>query len=142
MVNGNINRRHFHVDTGQPTRMPSQFEIETFIGSNFRSVWAIDLVQFLFANPGESFSREQLIAALRASESVVSHSIASLAAAGLVVADKDRVQLNIDDERSRNLIDQAIQLYRKSPDKVRRLIIAAASPGLTAFADAFRLRKD
>lgn len=122
--------------------MPSQFEIETFIGSNFRSVWALDLVQFLFANPDNSYSREQLIAALRASESVVSHSIASLAAAGLIVADQDQIRINVGDERSRMLIDEAIKLYRKSPDKVRRLIIAAASPGLTAFAAAFRLRKD
>ena len=33
-------------------------------------------------------------------------------------------------------------LYAKSPDAVRRMIVAAANPGITAFADAFRLRKD
>jgi hypothetical protein len=121
--------------------MPSQFEIETFIGSSFRSIWSLDLVQFLYANPQQSYSKEQLIAALRASESVVSQSIDSLVAAGLVVVDRDLVRIHVV-EQSRSLIEGAIQLYAKSPDKVRRLIISAASPGITAFADAFRLRKD
>ena len=37
---------------------------------------------------------------------------------------------------------RAIELYARSPDKVRRLIVAQCAPGVTAFADAFRLRKD
>ena len=122
--------------------MPSQLEIETFIGCRFRSIWSLDLIQFLYATPEESYTKEQLITALRASESVVSQSIASLAAAGLVLVDGDRVRIHISDARSRGLIEGAIGLYAKSPDKVRRLIISAASPGITAFADAFRLRKD
>lgn len=122
--------------------MPSQFEIETFIGSSFRSIWSLDLVQFLYAKPGESYSTEQLIAALRASESVVSQSIASLVAVGLVLLDKDKVRIHIADDKSKALIEGAIDLYGKSPDKVRRLIISAAAPGITAFADAFRLRRD
>lgn len=122
--------------------MPSQFEIETFIGSSFRSIWSLDLVQFLTSQPDNSYSKEELVVALRASDSVISQSIASLAAAGLVLVDRDRIRLHIADVRAKELIDAAIQLYAKSPDKVRRLIISAASPGLTAFADAFRLRKD
>lgn len=122
--------------------MPSQFEIETFIGSSFRSIWSLDLVQYLYANRQESHSKEQLIAALRASESVVSQSIDSLVAVGLVIVDRDLVRIHIADAQSRGLIEGAIKLYGKSPDKVRRLIISAASPGITAFADAFRLRKD
>ncbi len=83
-----------------------------------------------------------MIAALRASNSVVSQSIASLAAVGLVVVDHDQVRLHLADQSSKDLIQGAVNLYGKRPDKVRRLIISAASPGLTAFADAFRLRKD
>jgi hypothetical protein len=30
--------------------------------------------------------------------------------------------------------------YATAPDAVRRIIVKAASPGLTAFADAFRLK--
>lgn len=122
--------------------MPSQFEIETFIGGCFRSVWSLEIVQFLLAHEANSYTCDELIAALRASESVISQSMASLAAAGLVLVNRDRIQIHVADARSRELIEGAISLYAKSPDKVRRLIIAAASPGLAAFADAFRLRKD
>lgn len=122
--------------------MPSRSEIEAFISSSFRSIWSLDLVQLLYATPEQSYSKEQLIAALRASDSVVSQSIASLAAAGLVLVDSDVIRLHIVNDQSRRLIEGAIQLYGKSPDRVRRLIISAASPGITAFADAFRLRKD
>jgi len=122
--------------------MPSQFEIETFISSSFRSIWSLDLVQFLYANPEISYSREQLITALRASESVVSQSIASLTAAGLVLIDGDKVRIHFGNDAAKRLIEGAIQLYSKSPDKVRRLIVSAALPGLTAFANAFRLRRD
>lgn len=122
--------------------MPSQFEIETFIGSSFRSIWSLDLVQLLYVDRDRSYSREELIAALRASDAVVAQSIASLAAAGLVLVDGDQVRLHIADKQAQGLIEGAIKLYGKSPDKVRRLIISAASPGITAFADAFRLRKD
>lgn len=122
--------------------MPSQFEIESFIGGSFRSIWSLDLVQFLYADPAQSYSKEQLIAALRASDSVVTQSLAGLAAAGLVLIDGDRVRIHVADDQARALIEGAIELYAKSPDKVRRLIISAASPGLTAFAAAFRIRKD
>ena len=46
--------------------MPTQSEIETFIGSRFRSIWSLDLVQFLNEQPDLSYSKEELIAALRA----------------------------------------------------------------------------
>jgi hypothetical protein len=40
------------------------------------------------------------------------------------------------------LLEATRALYARSPDKVRRLIVAAGAGGLTAFADAFRIRKD
>ena len=37
---------------------------------------------------------------------------------------------------------EASEFYARFPGRARRLMIARQSPGLTAFADAFRLRKD
>jgi hypothetical protein len=42
----------------------------------------------------------------------------------------------------RRAIDQVEKLYAARPDAVRRAIVSTASSGATAFADAFRLRKD
>jgi hypothetical protein len=39
-------------------------------------------------------------------------------------------------------VDETEALYARSPDAVRRMIISASHGGLTAFADAFRIRKD
>jgi hypothetical protein len=80
---------------------------------------------------------------LRVSDAVIAQSIDNLSAAGLaVVGSYGRVTLSEVTAQQARLVTSAIYLYRKSPDKVRRLIIAQAAPGVTAFADAFKLRKD
>jgi hypothetical protein len=123
--------------------MPDQASLESFIGNSFRSVWALDVLQYLVDNFGTSFTPEQLIAALRVSDAVVSQSVENLSAAGLAMADSQgRVAAHEGSAEQAALVRAAIDFYRKSPDKVRRLIVAQASPGATAFADAFKLRKD
>ena len=122
--------------------MPNEFDVESFIVGNFRSVWAIELVRTLLADAETGFSPDELVKQLRASNAVVQQSVGALSAVGLVVVENDRVRLHIRNDQARELLEAAVELYRKRPDRVRRLIIAASSPGLTAFADAFRLRKD
>jgi len=123
--------------------MPGQDQIESFIANSFRSVWALDLLRFLADHPGSYFSAEQLIEAMRASDAVVSQSVDNLAAAGLAVVDGDaRVAFHEASSEQVALVTAAIDFYARSPDKVRRLIVAQCNPGVTAFADAFRLRKD
>lgn len=123
--------------------MADQQTLESFIGNSFRSVWALEVLQYLVDNPQVSFSSPELISALRVSDAVVSQSVDNLSAAGLAVVDGDgRVRLHQGNDDSARLVRQAVELYQKSPDKVRRLIVARALPGVTAFADAFKLRKD
>lgn len=122
--------------------MPSETEIHTFIIRTFRSVWALELVQILADDPQKHFSRSELIETLRASDSVVQQGARSLMAAGLVVIDDEWIRLHDLDERSRELLNGSIELYKVSPDKVRRLIVAQSMPGATAFSDAFKLWKD
>jgi DNA-binding transcriptional ArsR family regulator len=123
--------------------MSDQGHLESFIGNSFRSVWAIEVLQFLADHNESSFSAEELITALRVSDAVVSQSVENLSAAGLAIVDGDgRIALHRGNEDQARLVDAAIDLYQKSPDKVRRLIVAQASPGVTAFADAFKLRRD
>jgi len=123
--------------------MADQQTLESFIGNSFRSVWALEVLRYLVANPQGSFSSTELIAALRVSEAVVSQSVENLSAAGLAVVDHEgRVTLHQGNDEAAGLVRQAVEFYQKSPDKVRRLIVAQSSPGVTAFADAFKLRKD
>lgn len=122
--------------------MPNEFDVESFIVGNFRSIWALDLVRILMADAETGFSPDELVKQLRASNAVVQQSVGALSSVGLVIVEKGRIRLHIQNDQARELLEAAVELYRRRPDRVRRLIIAAASPGLTAFADAFRLRKD
>lgn len=123
--------------------MPDRKELDSFIGSTFRSVWALELLKYLAENPGTYHTSDELIAVLRASEAVVTQSVLNLSAAGLAVTDQEnRVAYHEGAGEAADLARAAIDLYALRPDRVRRLIVAQSAPGLTAFADAFRLRKD
>jgi hypothetical protein len=123
--------------------MPSKPEVDGFIRASFRSVWALELLCLLRQNRDRSLSHAEMVAGLRGSDLVVVQSVESLSAAGLVLAEADGsaryVPANAELD---SLVGEAEALYASSPDAVRRTIVAAANPGITAFADAFRLRKD
>jgi hypothetical protein len=123
--------------------MASSEQLESFIKSSFRSVWSLEVLLLLKAVP-RSWPRHELVAALRASDLVVSQSLESLTAAGLVtVEDSGAAHYSPASHGLGELVDQSRDLYARSPDAVRRLIvIGTSSGGIAAFADAFRLRKD
>jgi hypothetical protein len=123
--------------------LPRQARLESFIANSFRSVWALDLLRHLAENAGRFFSAEELIAALRASDAVVSQSVGNLTVAGLAIVDGEgRASYHEASAEQGAQVKEAIAFYARSPDKVRRLIAAQSAPGVTAFADAFKLRKD
>lgn len=121
----------------------SRQDTASFIRATFRSVWALELLCFLRQNRDRSLTHAEMVAGLRGSDLVVTHSVESLAAAGLVLIEADgSARYQPASPGLEALVDQTEQLYRTGPDSVRRMIVAAANPGITAFADAFRLRKD
>ena len=123
--------------------MPSREEVANFIRTTFRSVWALELLCFVRQNRDRTLSHAEVVAELRGSDLVVTQSVAGLAAAGLIVTEADGSARYAPASADLDaLVEQAEALYASSPDAVRRTIVAAATPGLTAFADAFRLRKD
>lgn len=119
----------------------SNDEILRFIASSFRSVWALELLLVLKSEQ-RSWSHEELVATMRASELVVTRALAALEAAGLVSNDGDKAQYMPISEDVGALVSDAEALYSKKPDAVRRAIVSASAGDATAFADAFRLRKD
>lgn len=123
--------------------MSSREEVESFIRTTFRSVWALELLCFLRQNRERALSHAEMVAELRGSDLVVVRSVEMLAAAGLIVTEADggARYAPVSDEVDR-LVEESEALYATSPDLVRRMIVAASNPNLTAFAEAFRLRKD
>jgi hypothetical protein len=123
--------------------MPSDEDVSSFIRSTFRSVWALELLCFLRQEPEGGRSHEEMVAGLRGSDLVVTQSVESLTAAGLVIARSDgSARYSPASAQLDELVESAVALYKRSPDAVRRQIVAGANPAITAFADAFRLWKD
>lgn len=122
--------------------MSSDREIEQFIATSFTSIWDIELLaQLLEGN--EPLEAEILIERMRASELVVQQGVTVLVAAGIATLDESGriafTPVNADVER---LARQACEFYRRFPNRARQIMIARQAPGLTAFANAFRLRKE
>jgi hypothetical protein len=123
--------------------MPSDEDVSSFIRSTFRSVWALELLCFLRQDRGRTLSHQEMVTGLRGSDLVVSQSVDSLTSAGLVMAEADgSARYNPASDDLDRLVERAAARYTRSPDAVRREIIAAANPAISAFADAFRLWKD
>jgi hypothetical protein len=119
----------------------SDEDVLRFIAASFPSVWALELLLVL-KEEARAWTREQLIARLRASELVIGKALDALVAAGLASVDKagaTYLPANADLEDS---VTAAERLYATRPNQVRRTIIAHAAGSASAFAEAFRLRKD
>ncbi|MBU3077570.1 hypothetical protein [Sphingomonas quercus] len=123
--------------------MPTRRDVFSFIRATFRSVWALELLCFLRSGADREWHRDELVAALRASDLVIDQSLAALVAAGLVITtSRETSRYQPASEALDLLVQEAEAQYATSPDKVRRLIVNSAHDGLSAFADAFRMRKD
>lgn len=123
--------------------MPSEEEVSSFIASTFRSVWALELLCYLRQHRNRVLSHEEMVTGLRGSDLVVTQSVGALAAAGLILVDeKGAAQYAPSNPDLDQMVEATEMLYGKSPDAVRRTIVSASNPSITAFADAFRIRKD
>ena len=123
--------------------MPSSLDVTSFIQATFRSVWALELLCLLRQNRDRGLTHAEMVGGLRGSDLVVTQSAEALTAAGLIAIDGEgRAQYMPASADLEALVEQTEKLYARSPDLVRRMIVSAASPGISAFADAFKLRKD
>ena len=119
----------------------SDEETLRFIAASFPSVWALELL-FLLKRFGGKCSEEELVTKLLASETVVSKALDALTAAGLVsVEDGEAIHVPANSGVAA-CVERAEALYRCRPNAVCRAIVAAQTGSATAFADAFRLRRD
>jgi hypothetical protein len=122
--------------------MAAREDVSRFIRASFRSVWSLELL-LLLKRERRRWSHAEIVASLRGSDLVVTQSVESLAAAGLVDVDEaGGVSFRPFSEREAELVEETELFYASRPDQVRRMIVAATAGGVAAFADAFRIRKD
>lgn len=119
----------------------SDEDVLRFIAASFPSVWALEVLLAL-KREQRPWSRSELVSALRASELVVTKAIDALVAAGLASFEDDHAIYLPVNRKVEDCVAQVEKLYRTHPDLVRRAIVSAGTSSATAFADAFKLRRD
>ena len=112
-----------------------------FIESSFRSVWALELLLLVKREP-RVWTRPELNSTLRASDLVVNKALEELVAAGLVSMEGEGARYMPVSDDIAGRIGKVEKLYSARPDAVRRAIVSSTASGATAFADAFRLRRE
>lgn len=117
-------------------------DVTRFIETSFPSVWSLEVL-LLLRREQRGCSREQLVGALRASDLVINQALSSLVAGGLAIVDEAGLaNYSPASNDIAALVEKTEDLYARRPDSVRRTIISGSMTGLSAFVDAFRLRKD
>ena len=119
----------------------SDEDVLRFIAASFPSVWALEVL-LLLRRERRPWTRDQLVATLRASELVVSKALDALVAAGLASVDEDAAIYLPANHETEACVERVEKLYRTRPNAVRRTIIFTSTSSATAFANAFRLRRD
>lgn len=123
--------------------MATDRDIEQFVSDSFTSIWDLELLSVVLENPDRGHTAKELVERMRSSDLVVEQGIESLVAAGMASIDaKGRLRFQPVSEELAECARKASDFYARFPGRARRLMIARRSPGLAAFADAFRLRKD
>jgi hypothetical protein len=116
-------------------------DVAQFIASTFPSVWALEVLLALKADR-RTWSPQELVLKLRASELVVSSAVDALVAAGLASTERGGAAYTPIDKAMEHYVDKVERLYRSHPNSVRRTIVSAGASRATAFADAFKLRRE
>jgi hypothetical protein len=112
-----------------------------FVTSSFPSIWTLELLLVL-KRDRRSWSHQELVAALRASDLVVSNALASLVAGGLAsLGSEGAIYMPANDDVA-SYVERTEALYGVRPDAVRRAIVRGATRSASVFSDAFRLRRD
>ncbi len=120
--------------------MTADRDVFQFIREHVRSVWALELLLRLKHDPERCWSVEELVSDLRASHSLVGDNLATLEAAGLVVAD-DRGGFRYRPAAGAlaKVCDDLEAAYRQKPVTVIRWI-SAPTERLQSLADAFKFK--
>lgn len=112
------------------------------IESSLDSVWTLELLLVLYADPEKGWTTSDLVAELRSSELIVKQSVAFLTGVGLAIEDNDaRVKFRPVARDLEVFVERLEREYRARPSAVRRLIVGRANSKLQSFSDAFLLRK-
>lgn len=113
-------------------------DVFRFIREHIRSVWALELLLKLKAEPERCWSADELVEAMRASHALVDGNLDALTAAGLIVPDDAGCfRYRPAAPALAQLCDELAETYRVKPVTVIRWISTPVER-LQTLADAFK----
>jgi hypothetical protein len=112
------------------------------LNGTIASVWGVEILLLMRHDPSRAWNSEALVSELRSSDLVVVQSLERLERAGLIVRDEGGgSRFSPATPELKRLTDQLDEEYRLRPGLVRRAIVSPPGDKLSAFTDAFLLRK-
>ena len=120
--------------------MADDHNIAEFIRAYLPSVWALEMLLRLKAEPARLWTENQLVRELRASTNLVDENLSRFERQGLALKERAGWRYAAASPSLDALVGQLAQIYRDRPMYTIGLI-ARADP-LQSLADAFRIRKD
>lgn len=122
--------------------MPLPRHVRRFLADHVGSVGDLELLMLLHGDRERVWSSEELCDVLRCPPNWPTARLQAMAAAGLVVRDETGWRFHPADDVVERAADDLAHEYRARTRDVVRFIFSAPGGGVTAFADAFRLRRD
>jgi hypothetical protein len=117
-------------------------ELERFIRNRIRSVWALELLLLLAAEPDRAWSEDDANRALRGSAGLVRSTLGALVQAGLLAFEGEQYVYRPATPELRQRVEQLAEAHAARPLAVVQAILDAPNDRIRSFADAFRVRKD
>jgi hypothetical protein len=118
-------------------------ELERFIRTAIRSVWALELLLLLAREPDRAWTEEEVDRAIRGNPRLVRTTLGGLVHGGLVRVDAEgRYGFAPASPALGDLVARLAEAYAATPLAVLQAILESPNDRLRSFADAFRVRKD
>ena len=112
------------------------------VGSCLDSVWSLELLLLLHAQPDRRWTTSDMVTELRSSELVVAQSVSCLLNAGLLIDEGDStIRFASVSADLADFVEKLAHEYRTRPNQIRRMIVSRSNTKLTSFSDAFLLRR-
>ena len=114
-------------------------DLAGFVRQHVTSVWMLEMLLLMRAQPDRAWTVAELVRELRGSTWLVTTNLGRLQRSGLVVDDDGRFRFAPAGEVLRGLCDEIAEAYRERPVTVINLIAAPDDP-IRGLADAFRFK--
>jgi hypothetical protein len=122
--------------------LPSESSFREMVEGCLDSLWSLELLLLIFNQPARIWTTSELVKELRSSDLAVAQSVQCLGDAGLLIRENDGTVRYAPASADLDVfVAKLDNEYRTRPTQIRVMIVGRSNAKLTAFSDAFLLRR-